>query len=316
MNNWEHIEKEYDNEFKRLETIEESDVSQKVINYESLLVAILDDLHMVNIPRQMAINEASFINFAYIYFPVDSEAFAWAQKVVGLKYICNCKNEFIACYKRGDDPKNVIYITRAEAEYNPKYVQIVAMAIPFVKLPSGEIVYIFVAEHKSDMLGHTTMIGGHVQYKYDTPPKYLETIMLETARREALEEMGLENNSFIPKGKIMQYSPLLDIDEENGILGGQIYENPNDDIRSISKYHRGISYTFEIDPSALKYINMEEGKNIILWTDDVTFERHETPTDYYWETTIDGKDVSIRQTCHIDNPDPWLKKFMESVKHD
>lgn len=312
MNKWKHTEKAYEHEFARFESTTAD--SNRDINYDLLLTNIIGDLHMVDISRKVASDEATFIDFAYRYFPIDSEAFAWAHKVVGLKYICNYKNEFIACYKRGDDPKNIIYIPRAEAEYNPKYVQIVAMAIPFIRLPDGGIVYIFVEENKSDMIGHTTMIGGHVQYKYNSSSEYLESMMIGTAKREALEELGLDTHRFTNAGDPLQYTP--DIHTGSEILGGQIYENPNDDICSISKYHRGTSYTFEISQEALQKIKIEEGKRILFWASNKTYAQNCPAAKHMWKTTISNIEECLTHSCAIINPDPWLKKFMESVNHD
>lgn len=270
------------------------------INYEEAAEAILSDFRMVDLTRPFINNEQEFIEFAYNVFPLDSEAFFFARRFIGLKYLKLQKNEFIACYRR-NEPGRVLYMPRAEVEYEPRFVQIVATAIP-VMIVNGSPFFLFVKEDTSDMKGHTTMIGGHVQYGVNNDSSF-DTICIDTARREAMEELGLD---VLPKNPdMLKYRtdcPMCKMEES--ILGGLIFDDTSSEpLTSISHYHRGRSYSFDLNPDYVKHITMETGKTMVVWS----------PTG---ETEINVKDCNNRNLVVVRdlvNPDTWLQKFMNSI---
>lgn len=269
------------------------------IDYDWLLSSILADFHMIDIPRKMAVDEASFIEFAYNYFPIDSEAFVWAQRVVGLKYLAKEKNEYIACYKRDDVHKKILYMPRNEVEFNPLYIQHVAMAIPFINIKDQCSLFMFVKESSSDMRGHTTMIGGHVQYESSSRDKSFNSLLIETAMREAIEELGIsavERNGFRYESHCPGYRMLNESPD-----GGIDYPVTSKDWSSISTYHNGKSLLFAMSASILKDVVLEEGKELVLYHPKISMEAN----------AIQGLPIPV--TNKLDNPDPWLERFIKSL---
>ena len=279
-----------------------------MVDYESFTQAILADMRMVDLTRRRMNTEADFLSFVHHYFPLDSEAFKWAKKIISLKYYLNKKNEFIACFRRSDTKEELLYLPRAEVEYDPEYVQVVAMALPYFTLEDGTPVFIFVLESLSDMQGHATMIGGHIQYVGGIRnANTYDTILIHTAQREASEELGIDHNAL----KFQHECPCyVRLHQYNNTLGSIRFDTRNEvEMESISYYHIGIGYWFEISKNIVNDIRLEEGKDIFFYAPIMTDEKLEV---YYR-----GKNVTIHTknsfSKHQIQPDSWLELLMDSL---
>lgn len=279
------------------------------VDYETFTKALLGDLHMVNISRKQMTSEEDFISFVHRVFPLDSEAFQWARKIIGLRYYCQNKNEFIACFRRDDTSENLLYRLRAEVEYDPEYVQVVAMAIPFFITEDSHPVFLFVKESISDMHGHTTMIGGHIQYLGGiSDTRTYDSVVLQTALREASEELGLAENHF-------NYSSVfpckISLMSSDNIIGNLRFDTrssvPKD---SISYYHIGMGYGFEISEKCLSSIGMEEGKELLLYS-PFEFDEERYGFDYRNKKIPIYTPSTFNRTAL--NPDSWLVSLMNSM---
>ena len=297
---------EFYDEFINVDLISSPDCE---VDYESFTQAILADMHMVDIPRKEMLTENDFILFAHKAFPEDSEAFAWSRKIIGLKYYALDKNEFVACFKRSSDESQMIFRPRAEIEYVPEYVQYVAMAIPFFYV-NGKPVFLFLLEKSSDMKGMATMIGGHIQYDGNmTDRGSFETLTIQTAKKEAVEELGLSD-------KVFKYVPDADCIKLNrtGNPTGKIKFDTRNNVAksSISYYHIGFGYTFELAnyESSLMEIEMERGKELLLFSPEPNVDT-KTIKDYR-NREIPVYNFETFNKANL-NPEPWLMSLIDLI---
>lgn len=277
------------------------------VDYESFLLAILADMHMVDLPRQRMNTEEDFIRFSHRAFPEDSEAFAWSRKIIGLKYYAEDKNEFIACYRRNDEKHQIIFRPRAEIEYVPEYVQFVAMAIPFFYVDDVPV-FMFIEEHASDMKGTTTMIGGHIQYdgNVNTDSNSFDTVAIQTAKREAMEELGVKEHML----RYISDTKATQANASDNPLGYIKFDTRNRVPKhNISYYHIGYGYTFEVldYQQTLMSIRMEEGKELLLFTPNREVEIHSIRNYRNKEIPVFNLDTFDREKYH---PEPWLMSLI------
>ena len=305
---WYHTEKMYGEYWEALMQHE----PPIKIDYDSFIDAMLGDLHMIINPRYTVMNESDFILFAFTYFPQDSEAFEWAKKIISLKYYGNDKNEFIACFKR-DDTKwttNLLYRQRAEVEYNPDYIQLVAMAIPYIIEQDSPPIFVFVRESRSDLAGHTTMIGGHVRYEGANQFSWLDNQCVNTALKEATEELGIN-------AKYLKYTPndfpykkcLNETGNELGYVTFDTLTRVNN--TSISYYHIGRGYPFLIDKEGLFNAKLEDGKELLLYATESVSDSVDIRNRLNKKIPIYTPETFTKEKF---NPDSWLTQFMNFIR--
>ena len=266
------------------------------IDYAIALSAIMEDMHMVAIPHSVTMNESEFVSFVFNYFPTNSIAMEWAKTFIGLKYMLKDKNEYIACFDRdefnrlttkgtkvdftGNSPE---YLQRAVVEFNENYVQLIGCSIPVVEF-KGNIFFIFVKEESSDMKGHTTFIGGHIQYAADGTP--VSEIFDRTSIREANEEL-LTSGIRLMK----EEESIFDFNDTHSV-----------ESTSISHYHYGRARLVLLPSNDILNNKIEEGKTLVAWS-----------------PTINTEDSGICQVYHVspvvDNPDSWVITFMNVMSH-
>lgn len=278
------------------------------IDYDSFVDAMLGDLHMIINPRSVIENESDFIQFTYTYFPKDSEAFQWTKKIISLKYYGNDKNEFIACFKRDDIKRsNLLYRQRAEIEYNPEYIQLVAMAVPYI-IEQDIPIFVFIQESKSDMAGHTTMIGGHVRYSGNDQVSWLDNQCITTAMREAVEEMGVNPNHLKYSPNEFPYKDYL----QGNNLGYVTFDTTSKELdTSISYYHIGRCYPFLFSKSGTFEAKLEDGKEFLLYS-----SKHVSDTIDIRNRFNKKIQVYTPETFDYDvfKPDDWLTQFLRNLK--
>lgn len=297
-NKWSECKSLYD-------TIVAQAVQTKKVDYNNAMGAILADFHMVAVPVPIYMTEQSFIDIAYKIFPEGSECMKWARRFIGLKYFIRDKNEYILCMKRKDRIHKV-WVPRCKAEYNPKYIQQVSMAIPFI-MWNEEPIFVFVSEKLSDMSGHVTMIGGHVQYESGND-KLQDSQLILSARREAYEELGFTSEDKGSDFKYVNSIPTSKKPNSKNVLGDMDFDiTTTVDKSCISYYHIGKGYPFEMNLSLLSDIHIEEGKELFLWSPEVWNPRDMTRT-----LTANHRDYCIH-TGEIRDADPWLKMLTLSV---
>lgn len=285
--------------------------SPNKIDYESFVQAMLSDLHMVVESRSSIDSESEFILFAFTHFPQDSEAFEWAKKIIALRYYGNDKNEFIACFKRDDAKQsNLLYRQRAEIEYNPEYIQLVAMAVPYILEPNSPPIFVFVQESRSDLAGHTTMIGGHVRYEGTNQVSWLDNQCVNTAFRESVEELGVNPDAIKYTPDNFPYKECL---KETGNKLGYITFDiiAKSEETSISYYHIGRCYPFQIDSRALFEAKLEEGKELLLYSVKPVPDTVDIRNRFNKKMTI-----FTPETFNMEKfkPDSWLTLFINLIR--
>ncbi len=293
-------------------------LENNTVDYEGFLSCILNDFRMVDIKRSRVSTEEDFIRFVYTHFPLDSKAMKWAKKVIALKYYLKDKNEYIACFHRNmmAMQAKIVFRPRAEVEYNPEYIQLVAMAIPYFYTNDGYPVFLFVKEDASDMHGHTTMIGGHAQYQYNPSDAFqvadtlqsLESLCVDTARREAIEELGLRKTD-IKYSTGYPTSPSS-MKKKSSFGGIEFNTTTSVGMDSISYYHLGIGYAYEMKKESVAKATLEEGKSLVLFTPN---RNAISPLDIKDKYHKPFNVITPNNMSEIVNPDPWLASFINSI---
>ena len=297
------------------------------LSYDDWISAIIDDMAMEHPKRKRCNNSSDFREVALSLFPPNSEAMDWVKKVLRLKYFINSKNEFIACKRRSvtrlnpDSLDDIEFVLRQDAEYNEEYVQLAAVGIVYTLDDKERPVYVLLNEKSADMAGYITFPEGHVDYQdfLEVHRKGESRIGLEAARRECHEELGLPKDKF--KNRYPEEDWVQDAVRDYS-KGSNLYEyifkdlSPFtvDNFLTITKFHIGLGCTFYLTLADISAIEVESGKEVILYCPswEPEFETHPCIID-----SISGRHVDI-PVYYPDNPPPspmdsWVEPFMKNA---
>ena len=219
-------------------------------NYEEKFIEIMDKY---GLPVNSCFNKhESVFEFVEKYtsvFPQGTEQFEECRRVIGLEdYINRGRNEFILVENNETGKRE--YILRSEAEWNPKYKQIVTLCIlkefTEYKKQIGLIV------NSGDYRQRLTFIGGHVAFNKDIQDKDAshDMKMRVNLLKEVNEEIGLK---FSPGSSKIVYEK-----EMENIIGCRKY-----DINHISRYHKPEIYSINVEFDSLGEIRNEFGSEFI-----------------------------------------------------
>lgn len=165
-------------------------------------------------------------------------------------------------------------ITRGEAEYNKKYIQIVVGLILKCKEK-----YVFMRCKDGIMNGNTTLIQGHVNVKKGNVSDYF---LKSELCREVYEEISMDNLIFAPLD-------VLDI-IAYGLKLKYITYNSYDE-ESVSYYHYGFIYEYDMGSEFYRFFD----------------------TSYLISKEPEKNSVIIVNRDHLkelDNPDGWVREMI------
>ena len=294
------------------------------LSYDDWMSAIINDMALDHPKRKRCNNASDFKDVALSLFPLDSEAMKWVKRILRLKYFINSKNEFLACKRRDvkfnpDNLDDIEFVLRMDAEYNEEYIQLAAVGIVYTLDDKERPVYVLLNEKYADMAGYITFPEGHVDY-----PDFLEArrtgenrLGLIAARRECHEELGL------PIEKFRNRYPEEDW-VQDGVVdfsrGSNLYEYIFKDLSpfnvhnflTITKFHVGLGCTFYLTLEEISAIEVEYGKEVILYCPS---GKPEFKTHPHLVDSSSGKRTDI-PVYYPENPlpspmDSWVGPFMK-----
>lgn len=300
--------------------------------YDDWMSAIINDMGLDHPKRKRCNNASDFKEVALSLFPPDSEAMNWVKRVLRFKYFINNKNEFLACKRRYVEGKpndtklnpdtldDIEFVLRQDAEYNEEYVQLVAVGIIYTLDDKERPVYVLLNENYADMAGYITFPEGHVDYQDFLEARRMNEnrIGLIAARRECHEELGLPNEKL--KNRYPEEDWVQD-GVRDYARGSNLYEYIFKDLTpfnvdnflTITKFHVGLGCTFYLTLEDISAIEVEYGKDVILYcpSGKPEFKTHPRLVD-----SSSGKRTDI-PVYYPENPPPypmdsWVEPFMKN----
>jgi len=298
--------------------IEEVESGKQPLNYDhafQLIHGVFCMTELTGARNYVIATLEDFIDITLKYFPAGSECDKMAKEIIRLSYMVNFKNEYIACYKRGTQfhDSKIVYLPRAEVEYDPEYIQLVGSGIPYIPYEDTETkepfnVFMFIHEEMSDMKGSITFPGGHVQYNVDQMGETIDSICINGAKREVNEELGIDEDDLEFRGNTIINR---NTDLSGSTLGrfkflGELV----DDMRSISYYHTGFCYAFAVPYEKAQHLALEDGKELVLFSPThheikVADEYHKPVPIFH---SIEEMENETGAAC-----DSWVKEFISRV---
>lgn len=266
-------------------------------NYEEKFIEIMDKY---GLPVNSCFNNHEsvfeFVEKFTAIFPYGSEQFEECRSVIGVEdYINRTRNEFILVEHVGTGKRE--YVLRSEAEWNPKYKQIVTLCILKEFTETKKQIGLIV--NSGDYRQKLTFIGGHVSFNKDmqSKDKSFDMKMRANLVKEIYEEIGLK---FSPESSSIVYEK-----EMENIIGCRKYG-----ISHISRYHKPEIYSINVNFDSLGEIKNEFGSEFItLDLNNAKIDLHSMTITYLqaveYRDKITGVPTEKRITITSDF-DEWL----------